>query len=387
MPTIPINDTAPRNEYTATAGQTAFTYSFWIPTNDSIKVYQNGTLLTLTTHYTVSGVLSTSGGTVTLVSGATLDDEIVLVRDIPIERITEFSTSGDFAAETMNLELSRFTAIQQQLETKLGRAPSFPDSSTVDTSNIDLPDPVAGTVLGVWNAAGTAVTAPPAVDNGKYLGYSGGVLANLTAPVNGDLPAIAGGDAGKFATVNSGETAIEYTNIESADLPDNGVTLAKLAGGTAGALLGFDGSGDPSEISLFKGIKQIKVVNGSSTQEESSGTWTDITGATTTLTPASTSSTVLAFFSMNQVGTKSDGTTNSQLEMQILRDATAFSGSFVVNNGSLDGNFIPGSILGYDSPASASSLTYKVQFRRNSGDQTARVTGEFNLVLIEIDLT
>jgi len=59
------------NEYTATASQTTFTYDFQIFADSEIKVYQTPTgqdfddttdLLTLTTHYTVTGAGDAGGG-------------------------------------------------------------------------------------------------------------------------------------------------------------------------------------------------------------------------------------------------------------------------------------------------------------------------------------
>ena len=43
---IVVNDTTPRNQYTATSAQTTFTYSFEIFEVTDIKVFQGSTLLT-----------------------------------------------------------------------------------------------------------------------------------------------------------------------------------------------------------------------------------------------------------------------------------------------------------------------------------------------------
>ena len=59
-----VNDVTPRVQYTATASQTVFAYPFAIFADANLKVYQTLSgatandatdLLTLTTHYTVSG--------------------------------------------------------------------------------------------------------------------------------------------------------------------------------------------------------------------------------------------------------------------------------------------------------------------------------------------
>ena len=56
MATAPISDATTREDYTATGGQTEFTYDWWIKDEDHLDVYQNGSILTKTTDYTVSGV-------------------------------------------------------------------------------------------------------------------------------------------------------------------------------------------------------------------------------------------------------------------------------------------------------------------------------------------
>jgi len=63
------------NSYTATANQTVFAYTFTANSASSVVVYKNGTLLTLTADYTVSGTGS-AGGNITLASGATAGDYI-----------------------------------------------------------------------------------------------------------------------------------------------------------------------------------------------------------------------------------------------------------------------------------------------------------------------
>jgi hypothetical protein len=67
-----VSSTAPRIAYTATAGQTAFTIPFVFFENAELRVYRNGLLLTLAVDYTVTGAENENGGTLTLLTGATL---------------------------------------------------------------------------------------------------------------------------------------------------------------------------------------------------------------------------------------------------------------------------------------------------------------------------
>jgi hypothetical protein len=90
-----VSSSASRNQYTATAGQTVFAYTFEIVTDDDIVVLKNGVTLTKTADYTVSGVGIDSGGNVTLVVGATAGDILTLYRDMPYERLTDYTNAGD----------------------------------------------------------------------------------------------------------------------------------------------------------------------------------------------------------------------------------------------------------------------------------------------------
>jgi len=129
---IIINDTSARAQYTATSGQTVFSVPFEFFSNSDLKVYIDEVLKTLTTHYTVTGAGVTGGGSITLVSGATAGAIVTIVRDIPVQRVTDFPLSGPFVVDDLNTELDRLTAIAQQLETKLTR--------TVRLDDFDLPN-------------------------------------------------------------------------------------------------------------------------------------------------------------------------------------------------------------------------------------------------------
>jgi hypothetical protein len=136
---IQIDDVTPRIAYTATSGQTEFAIPFAFFEDADIKVYQDDVLLTLTTHYTVAGEGASDLATrkVTLVTGATLNDSIVIVRDIAIARVTDFPDTGPFEISSLNTALDRGIAIQQQLEDLISRTLRLADSDPVD--DLELP--------------------------------------------------------------------------------------------------------------------------------------------------------------------------------------------------------------------------------------------------------
>ena len=134
---IEIPDNDGRIQYTATGGQTVFPYDFPIEDQDHIVVIQNSTTLVITTNYTVSGVGNESGGNITLISGATLNDIITIYRDAPIERVTNFSQAGDFLAEDLNDQLNYLTMAVQDVDTKVTRVVSLKPEDT--SSVLEIP--------------------------------------------------------------------------------------------------------------------------------------------------------------------------------------------------------------------------------------------------------
>ena len=116
MATLTVGDLTPRVQYTASSGQTAFTYNFPIFEDSDLKVYVGDTLQTLTTDYTVSGAGTSSGGTVTFGSGQTAGDIVTIYRDLPVSRSTDYQANGDLLAENLNDDLDKLVMMIQQVE-------------------------------------------------------------------------------------------------------------------------------------------------------------------------------------------------------------------------------------------------------------------------------
>ena len=94
-----------RNDITATSGQATFTYTFMVLAATDMTVYQNGALLA--SGYTVTGVGSTTGGTVVLDTGALTGQIVSLVLAMPLDRTTDYQNSGDFLASDVNADFDK----------------------------------------------------------------------------------------------------------------------------------------------------------------------------------------------------------------------------------------------------------------------------------------
>lgn len=144
--TITTNDD--RDEYTATAGQTVFNYTFKIYSTTDLNVYQTPAVRSfddaadIITGYTVSGVGSSSGGTITLNTGAAAGDRITIVSAIPSSRTTDYQNNGDFTPATVNDDFDRAVSLIKQAEGIGRRALLFPESQQ-NTTALTLPAPEA----------------------------------------------------------------------------------------------------------------------------------------------------------------------------------------------------------------------------------------------------
>ena len=97
-----VSSTTTKVSYTGNNATTVFAYTFKIFASGEIKVYVDNVLKTLTTHYTLSGVGSASGGNVTFTAGNTpgTGASVVFVRSIARTQVTDYVENDNFPAET-----------------------------------------------------------------------------------------------------------------------------------------------------------------------------------------------------------------------------------------------------------------------------------------------
>jgi hypothetical protein len=220
-----------RHDYTATGGQTVFTYTFQIFEDDEITVYQNGVLLVLTANYTVTNAtLPAIGGIITLTLGATAGDAIALVQDIPFTRLIDYQTDGDWLADEVNSDFDRiYTLLDQQFvgggassSTLSDRLLRFSDSVDRSVNNNLYPDPVAGEIM-VWDSAGDLVNATfPAADIGTE-----GVVVSVAQLRALDVTSTFSAYIQGITTQNDGGQAHFYFDAASMAVDDNGITTVK----------------------------------------------------------------------------------------------------------------------------------------------------------------
>jgi hypothetical protein len=187
-----ISTTTIKNSYSGNGSTTTFNYTFKITDQDDIDVIIRSssgteTTKTITTHYTVTGVGNSGGGTVVFTSGniPTNTETVVLRRSTPLTQGVDLIENDPLPADTIENAYDKLTAIAQELQEQIDRSIKVSKTSTI--TNPEL-------------------TADASQRAGKLLGFDSngdldgtidgsGVATNATAAANSATAAAASATA------------------------------------------------------------------------------------------------------------------------------------------------------------------------------------------------
>ena len=194
MTILSANNT-PRVSYTATSSQTAFTIPFEFFNITDLKVYKNTALMTFNssastnTTYKVTGTSSTTdsayefgdGGTVTFGSGLTSGDIVVIVRETPIERTSDFAVNGTFDVTALNTQQDKFTSMIADVNQQSSRSLKLYDYDTVSaTTFIPVKATRANKILSFDTDGNVAVSTQPLAGGVTVTSLSAGATATAS---------------------------------------------------------------------------------------------------------------------------------------------------------------------------------------------------------------
>ena len=136
-----VSSTTVKNSYSGDGSQTTFVYGYKIFADSDIKVIIRSatgteTVKTITTHYTVTGAGSASGGNVVFTSGniPTNTETVVLIRDVPQTQAIDYIANDPFPAETHEEGLDRATMTTQQVQEELDRSIKLSRTNTMTST-------------------------------------------------------------------------------------------------------------------------------------------------------------------------------------------------------------------------------------------------------------
>ena len=248
MTILSANNT-PRVSYTASSNQTAFTVPFEFFNITDLKVYKNTALMTFNssattnTTYKVTGTSSTTdsayefgdGGTVTFGAGLTAGDIVVIIRETPIERTSDFPVNGTFDVTALNTQQDKFTSMIADVDQQSSRSIKLYDYDTVAVSRfLPVKATRANKILSFDTNGNVSVSTQP---------LAGGVTVSTLS-------------AGASATASYNST----TGVLSLGIPQ-GATGATGAAGADGAD-GADGTGTFNSFTISDGSTTQSITDG-----------------------------------------------------------------------------------------------------------------------------
>ena len=333
-----VSSTTTRKSASGDGSNDEFPYDFKIFDDDDITVIirtdSTGaeTVKTKTTHYTVSGVGSATGGNVTFTSGniPASGETVVLLRTTARTQLTDYVANDPFPAESHEDALDKLTFITQELEEQLGRSLKVSQTNVIATSEFTADATArANKILG-FDGSGDLVVTEGKVDtitssvssvsaggtptaSATYTASSGAlalafglVTGNTGATGNTGSTGAAGSNAGlalTFSTSTSdadpggGKLAFNNGTISSADTifiddnDDNGVDISTFvqswddaSNATARGIILVTKEGTASTYAMFKVTGAVTNASGYSkvavTHVVSNGTFSNTDGIT-----------------------------------------------------------------------------------------------------------
>lgn len=183
---IQVGDIAPRIDLVGNGATRTFPYPFPIMCEADISVLVDGASAAIES---VSGVGSSTGGAVTLVSAPAASAQVLLRRAVAVNRMSDFQEGGDLRADVLNSELDRIVMMVQdagQAQSRVLKTPNF-------DLNIDLTLPSAAERADKFLAFDSA-GAPKAASHAVAISaVSGAMAAFVSAADTADARGVLGG--------------------------------------------------------------------------------------------------------------------------------------------------------------------------------------------------
>jgi hypothetical protein len=230
--TIDVSNNNPIIEYSVAEGvtQTVFAVPFDYFEDSDVSIYVDGVKKVLGTDYTMTGG-DGSTGTITFVTatppevqqvtGATGGSTVMVVREVALERVTDFVAGQDINRAALNTQLDTLTAIAADIDSKINRSLRLPMSSNIvnplpegDRANKYIGFNSEGNPVYVEGTDSSFVVSSyvePLLSSGSSNEFLTGLGFTTTATNLNTYPAFVSYATSSIANLNSGKQNVDAT--------------------------------------------------------------------------------------------------------------------------------------------------------------------------------
>ena len=296
-----ISSTTIKNSYSANGSQTVFAYSFKILDQADIDVIIRAstgteTVKSLTTHYSVSGVGSASGGNITFGTAPLNTETVVLRRATTQTQTVDLVENDPFTAETVEGAFDRSIMIAQETQEEVDRSLKISRTNTMASTEFTVDAATrASKILGFDTAGNLSVTSELGSFKGNWSASTvygardivkdtstGNIfIANTSHTSSGSQPLTTNTDSAKWDLLVDAASATTSKN-------------AAAASATAAASSATAASGSATTATTKEGLASTSATNAASS-ETNAGNSATAAASSATASAGSASAAAAAF--------------------------------------------------------------------------------------------
>jgi hypothetical protein len=341
-----VSTTIIKNSHNGNGSTTTFAYSFKIfADSDLVVIIRSSTgtetTKTLTTHYTVTGAGSASGGTVVFTSGniPASGETVVIRRNVPQTQVIDYIANDPFPAETHEEGLDRNTMIAQQVSEATDRSIKLSRTNTMtsteftvgatDRANKVLSFDSSGELavtqeLGTFRGNWSASTAYQVRDLVKDTSTNNIFIVNTAHTSSGSQPLTTNTNSAKYDLIVDAATATTSASAAAASATAASTSETNAATSATNAANSATSAASSATTATTKASEASTSASNASTSETNaaSSATSAASSATTATTKASEASTSATNAASSATAAASSATTATTKASEASTSAT-----------------------------------------------------------------
>ena len=341
-----ISSTTVKNSYSGDGSTTTFNYTFKIFADSDLQVIIRSstateTVKTITTHYTVTGAGSASGGTVVFTAGniPTNTETVVLRRAVPQTQAIDYIANDPFPAESHEEGLDRATMTLQQVQEELDRSIKLSRTNTMtstefavgatDRANKVLAFDSSGEIsvtqeLGTFRGNWSASTAYNARDLVKDTSTNNIFICTTSHTSSGSQPLTTNTDSAKWSLLVDAASATSSASAAASSATAAASSATAAATSATNAATSATSAASSATTATTKASEASTSASNASTSETNaaSSATSAASSATTATTKASEASTSATNAASSATSAASSATTATTKASEAATSAT-----------------------------------------------------------------